>query len=159
MVPISGTGINTHEIDQTELDYNSINNNSNFQMNNMTVNEASIISVSYDAPYEPDEIELNESFSDDNVVGRSGRKNNKKGTTRKVIKNYLINGTGKSLEPNPCAKLCQNNCSKKFDESQREDIFKCFWELDHGRGRDYLLSCMKQVQIKRKGQLMKVEDQ
>jgi len=24
MVPVSGTGINTHEIDQTELDYNSI---------------------------------------------------------------------------------------------------------------------------------------
>jgi len=150
MVPVSGTGINTHEIDQTELDFNSIINNSNLQMNNMTVNEASIISESHDAPYEPDEIELNESFSDDNVVGRSGRKKPKKGTTRKVLKNYLINGTGKSVKPNPCAKLCQNKCSKKFDESQREDIFKFFWELDHERRRDYLLSCMKQVQIKRK---------
>jgi len=92
MVPVSSTDINTHEIDQTELDHNSVINNSNLQMNNITVNEASIISESHDAMYEPDEIELNESFSNDNVVGRSGRKKPKKGTTRKFLKNYLING-------------------------------------------------------------------
>lgn len=150
MLLVTGTSINTHEVGQTELDYNSLINNSNLQMNKMTVNEALIITESYDAPYEPDEIELNESFSDENVVGRSGRKKPKKGTTRKVLKNYFINGTGKSLKPNPCAALCQNKCSKKFDESQKEDIFKCFWELDHERRRDYLLSCMKQIKRKRK---------
>jgi len=79
----------TQEIDYIGLPYSNIINNSNLDINNIiTVNEDSVLSEMCDGQIVPDEFdprsELNESYSDENVVGRSG--NQKKVLLEKLKK-------------------------------------------------------------------------
>lgn len=57
----------------------------------------------------------------------------------------------KSMQPDPCAtsKGCYNECSKNFQEGEREAIFKTYWHLDTFAQRNWLLSNTNEVGIKR----------
>ncbi|CAH1103720.1 unnamed protein product [Psylliodes chrysocephalus] len=70
--------------------------------------------------------------------------------SRMIEKSY---GKGKALQPNPCKTNCPNQCTLKFPEVVRQDIHEFYWGLGNSqRQRDWLLSCIKQVGIKRRRQ-------
>lgn len=97
-----------------------------------------------------------ESTSDDieqQLVGTTRRNKKSKMPKRKfnrLEKNY---GKGKELQPNPCKENCPNQCSLKFPEVVRQDIHEMYWGLGtFQRQRDWLLSCIREVGIKRRRQ-------
>lgn len=57
----------------------------------------------------------------------------------------------KTIKENPClGKKCSNECNT-ISEEERLLIFNRYWkDFDHTRKRDYLLSCMEKIDIKRK---------
>lgn len=86
------------------------------------------------------------------VVGKPVKKKSKLGKrkSRMIEKSY---GKGKALQPNPCKTNCPNQCTLKFPEVVRQDIHEFYWGLGNSqRQRDWLLSCIKQVGIKRRRQ-------
>lgn len=86
------------------------------------------------------------------VVGMEGVRPKRKINIREITKLEKSKGVGKKLQPNPCAnKKCQNKCSEKFSENERQIIFSEFWKLaDPIRQKDYILNCVKEMPIKRK---------
>ncbi|KAJ8880634.1 hypothetical protein PR048_017104 [Dryococelus australis] len=59
---------------------------------------------------------------------------------------------GRKLQPNPClSKKCHNDCSKKCSELERQEMFRLYWGFsDHNKQREWPLSCINQVQNKRR---------
>lgn len=86
------------------------------------------------------------------VVGNTGIKKPKKLNTKHLKKREKILGRGKSVQENPCkSTVCQHGCTKQFTEQQRHDIFEYYWGLgSHQKQREWLLSCLKEVAIKRR---------
>lgn len=86
------------------------------------------------------------------VVGMEGVRPKRKINIREIIKIEKSKGVGKKLQPNPRVnKKCQNKCSEKFSENERQIIFSEFWKLaDSIRQKDNILNCVKEMHIKRK---------
>jgi len=85
-------------------------------------------------------------------VGVEGLRPKRKINIREITKVEKSKGVGKKLQPNPCAnKKCQNKCTAKFCEDERQIIFSEFWKLaDPVRQKEYLLNCVNEIPIKRK---------
>lgn len=60
--------------------------------------------------------------------------------------------SGKCMQPNPCSDgKCSNKCSERFTEDERQQLFKQYWNLPNSsKQRDWILSCVAQVQNKRR---------
>lgn len=86
------------------------------------------------------------------IVGNSGLKKPKKESRKKIKQKEKALGENKSVQENPCRnKRCQNGCAGNFTEKQRHDIFEYYWGLgSHSRQRDWLLSCIKEKEVKRR---------
>lgn len=89
---------------------------------------------------------------DANIVVKSASKKSKKVSKKKITKCEKTFGALKTVEENPCKnKRCQNACAKIFTEQERHDIFKYYWGLgNYQRQRDWLLSCIKESEVKRR---------
>lgn len=86
------------------------------------------------------------------LVGMEGVRPKRKINIREITKLEKSKGVGKKLQPNPCAnKKCQNKCTEKFSENEKQIIFSEFWKLANPiRQKDYILNCVKEMPIKRK---------
>jgi len=85
-------------------------------------------------------------------VGVEGLRLKRKMNIREITKLEKSKGVGKKLQSNPCAnKKCQNKCTEKFCEDERQIIFSEFWKIaDPVRQKNYLLNCVNEIPIKRK---------
>jgi len=85
-------------------------------------------------------------------VGTEALRLPRKTNIRELNKKEKAKGKGKKVQVNPCAnKNCQNKCKNKFSEEDRQKLFTEFWSSgDPIRQKDYILGCVRTIDIKRK---------
>lgn len=95
-----------------------------------------------------------------NIVGNKGKRKRKELTKSALNKLKKQKGESyvsktnkvmreKSIKVDPCSHgKCQNNCTINMG-SEREKIFKMFYELDNTAKKGFLLSCIKETDKKR----------
>lgn len=90
-----------------------------------------------------------EEFVEEICVGKRGRKPSKQSNKVNKRKRGIVS---KPLKSNPClGKKCQNKCSNKFTELERQHINEFYWGLaSDDRQKDYLFSCIEKNIIGRK---------
>lgn len=87
------------------------------------------------------------------TVNKTCFKKKRKIQKKNINKAERTYGANKSVKANPCRKNCPNQCILKFPEIVRQDIHEFYWGLGScQRQRDFLLSCIKEEQIKRRKQ-------
>ncbi|CAH1099698.1 unnamed protein product [Psylliodes chrysocephalus] len=114
-----------------------------------------------------DEVEFNNQTStasdegEINYIEKDGRRKPKRLNQRNTAKQLRAEGKqycsskkkivpARSLKLVPC-KSCQNNCTAKFSEEDRQGIFDHFWKLGNTQEQNsFLLSCVSIQNIKRK---------
>lgn len=63
--------------------------------------------------------------------------------------NYNTSTNDRCMQPNPCIdKDCGRNCKNKFNEEERQKIHNLYWGMSKQGQRKWLLSCVKQIDIK-----------
>lgn len=56
----------------------------------------------------------------------------------------------KVMQPSPCKTGCQNKCNIKFSDPERQEIFDFYWDLPYTQRKDWLLSCIERISVKRR---------
>jgi len=98
------------------------------------------------------ESDINSELEEALEVGTEALRLPRKTNIRELNKKEKAKGKGKKVQVNPCAnKNCQNKCKNKFSEEDRQKLFTEFWSSgDPIRQKDYILGCVRTIDIKRK---------
>lgn len=103
--------------------------------------------LSDEKEFHKDDTDGNINIEDEEKIMRKKKVVSKK----KIRKSLNTFGNGRQLMINPCKELCQNKCSKKFMEIERQDIHEFFWGLgNYDRQKNWLLTCIEKVPIRRR---------
>nr|CAH7728223.1 unnamed protein product [Callosobruchus chinensis] len=86
-------------------------------------------------------------------VGTSGLRKKRKVDKKNEKRKQSLFGKGRQINEVPCKARCQNNCALSFTEIERHEVHEFYWGLgNYERQRNWLLSCVEDVPIRRRVQ-------